>query len=75
MACSRVLTLVLTVDYTDELGSQDLHTDTSDLDLDFDFSSDESSKFAEFAAESPELRGSVSLVKYVFTPISCVINL
>ena len=49
-----VVTVFLTVDYTDELLSQDIHSDSSDLDLDFDFSSDECS---EFAAESPELQG------------------
>lgn len=75
LACSCVLTLVLTVDYTDELVSQDLHLDSSALDLDFDSSSDESSEFEEFAAESPELQGSISLVKYVFTPILYVNNL
>ena len=53
------LILFLIVDYTDELLSQDLriHADSSDLDLDFDLSSDECSEVAEFAAESPELQG------------------
>lgn len=44
--------------YTDELLSQDLriHSDSSDLDLDFDLSSDECSEVAKFTAESPELQ-------------------
>lgn len=53
------LNLSLILDYTDELLSQDLriHSDSSDLALDFDLSSDECSEVAKFAAESPEFQG------------------
>ncbi|XP_027036262.1 uncharacterized protein LOC113664840 [Pocillopora damicornis] len=52
------------IDYTDELLSQDLriHSDSSDLDLDFDLSSDECSEVAKFAAESLELQGIYSYI-------------
>ena len=58
------LILFLILDYTDELLSQDLriHSDSSDLDLDFDLSSDECSEVAKFTAESPELQGIYSYI-------------
>ena len=61
---SLCLILFLILDYTDELLSQDLriHSDSSDLDLDFDLSSDECSEVAKFAAESPELQGIYSYI-------------
>ena len=63
LICSCLI-LFLILDYTDELLSQDLriHSDSSDLDLDFDLSSDECSEVAKFAAESPELQGIYSYI-------------
>ena len=52
LICSCLI-LLLILDYTDELLSQD---------LDFDLSSDECSEVAKFAAESPELQGIYSYI-------------